>query len=156
MSTTIKIAEISKKDDWYNIKTNDGKNISVLASKCPKLSEVLKDAKEGTEVTGALVEKGDKIYLWDPKTFGSKGGGGYKEETPEKQAIILAQSQMDNACNLVNAGIVVIPEGKKVTDILQPLASSLMTITLANAQAFIPYLKAYQAPVQETKEETKE
>lgn len=76
--TTIIIAEISSKNGWYNIKTNDDKEVSVMEAKCPKLTEVLKTAKPGTEIIGKLVEKDSKWYMWDP----SEGGKGGKSFTP--------------------------------------------------------------------------
>lgn len=74
MNNVIIVAEISERNGWANIKTNEGKEISIMLSKCPKLAEQLKDAKPGIELTGKLVEKDGKSYLWDidEKKSGSK------------------------------------------------------------------------------------
>lgn len=76
MSNVIIVAEISEKNGWANIKTNDGKEVSIMLSKCPKLAEQVKTAKAGSELTGKLVEKDGKNYLWDTddKKSGFSGG----------------------------------------------------------------------------------
>jgi len=84
METKIIIAEISDKNGWYNIKTNEGKEVSVMAAKCPKLTEVLKTAIAGTEVTGKLVEKDGKLYLWDLNE--QKSGGSGKSFAPKDKS----------------------------------------------------------------------
>ncbi len=89
METKIIIAEISERNGWYNIKTNEGKEISVMASKCPKITEVLKTAKSGTEVTGKLVEKDNKSYLWDLTE--QKSGSGGKSFAPKDKSYISAK-----------------------------------------------------------------
>ncbi len=79
---TIIIASITDKNNWYNIVTNENKEVSVMQTKCPKLTAILKDAKEGSEITGNYVEKDGKAYLWD---LDEKKGGGGKVFTSDKK-----------------------------------------------------------------------
>lgn len=81
--TTIIVAEISEKNGWYNLKSNTGMEISVMQTKCPKLSDQLKDAKPGSEVTGNLVQKEGKNYLWDLDEKKGGFGGGNKSFAPK-------------------------------------------------------------------------
>lgn len=75
--TKLIVAEISEKNGWLNIKTNDGKEVSVMIEKAPKTTAQLKVngilVNPGSEVTGNLTEKGEKLYMWD---LDEKKGGG--------------------------------------------------------------------------------
>lgn len=83
-SKTIIIATISEKNGWYNITTNEGIEVSVMSSKCPKLTAALQNASAGSEVTGNLVAKEGKNYLWDIDEKKSGGGfGGNKPFAPK-------------------------------------------------------------------------
>lgn len=78
MEKTIIIAEIKDTEKWYNVVDNNGVSFGVMKEKCPKLSEQIKNAKNGDQLTGNHVEKDGKHYLWDPqekkggKTFAAK------------------------------------------------------------------------------------
>lgn len=75
-TTKIIIGTIKKSanNDWFNIVTNDGKEVSVNIPKCPKLTAKLNSAISGDEIEGNLVVKNDKIFMWDPnESSGAKG-----------------------------------------------------------------------------------
>lgn len=97
MNNVIIVAEISERNGWANIKTNEGKEISIMLSKCPKLAEQLKDAKPGIELTGKLVEKDGKAYLWDIDEKKS----GNKSFTPIDKSFQASQTAALAAANLL-------------------------------------------------------
>lgn len=104
MEKTIIIAEIGDNNGWYNIKTNEGIEVSVMQSKCPKLTAQLKDAKSGNEVTGNYIEKEGvdrngnkemKRYLWDldeKKAGGFAGKSFAPRDKSHESAIYAAQA----------------------------------------------------------------
>lgn len=96
---TIIIAEISSKNGWINIKTNDGKEVSVKEDKALKTAAALKDAKPGSEVTGNLVGKDGKFYLWD---LDEKKGGGNKSFTPKDKSFDAAICAAESASNMLS------------------------------------------------------
>ena len=144
MSDIIKIANFEEKGDWCNITTDDGRKISVMLTKCPKLKEQLKSAGIGTELTGKLVTKNDKIYLWDDEPRRSGGGKSAYVESPEKQALILAQSCMGYAITFYIGmpGIqsVMAEKYPKPSDAVTVLARKFMDNVKFNAE---DYLKAH-------------
>lgn len=99
--TKLIVAEISESNGWINIKTNDAKQVSVMIEKCPKLLSQLKVngilVNPGSEVTGNLVAKGEKNYLWD---FDDKKGGGGKSFTPADKSFIAAGTALQAASSL--------------------------------------------------------
>lgn len=90
--TKIIVAEISEKNGWLNIKTNEGKEISVKMDKAVKVAAQLKDAKPGSEATGNLVEKDGKYYMWDldEKKGGFGGGKGFAPKDKKFDAGVAA------------------------------------------------------------------
>lgn len=78
---TIIIASIKDGDKWVNVFDNNKVEYGINKEKSPKLTEILKTAKEGEEITGShSVGKDGKNFLWDPNEAG-KGGSG-KSFTP--------------------------------------------------------------------------
>ncbi len=108
MNTKLNIASLAVNGDWCNLKTTEGKEVSVNLKSNPKLAVHLKDGNVPMEAIEAnVVEKNGKSYGWDPKEE-NKGGGGFKKETPEekaarleteahKQRMIVAQSSLSSA-----------------------------------------------------------
>lgn len=83
--TKIIIANIKESTTFYNVETNEGKNIGIPKDKNPVLVKQLAAAKPGDELIINLWEKeGDdgkggkvlKSYGYDPKGNGSSKGGG--------------------------------------------------------------------------------
>lgn len=79
------IASIKENGDWFNITTNEDKQIGINKTKNPITSAKLAAAKAGDEIVLSLWEKeGDdgkggkvlKSYGYDPKENGSSKGGG--------------------------------------------------------------------------------
>ena len=76
MNTKIKVKSHTKTNGWFNIKTEDGKEVSVMAEKNPKLSAILEANPDGgCELYCSLVEKNGKNYAWDAKESSGFGGG---------------------------------------------------------------------------------
>jgi len=101
MENKIQVAEARVNGDWANLKTVDGKEVSVMLSKCPKLKEAIEQAMGKNLTTFDLdckvVSKNDKIYAWDleeKKPF----SGGFKGQ-PKDEGMIVAQSTLGYACN---------------------------------------------------------
>ena len=99
----IQVAEARVNGDWANLKTTDGKEVSVMLSKCPKLKEAIEQAMGKKlpqyDLECNLVEKNGKRYAWDyeeKKPF-SSGGGGFKG-APKNEEMIVAQSTFGYAC----------------------------------------------------------
>lgn len=89
MSTIkISIQEMSEKNGWINVKTTDGKELSILTKegKNPKTKAILDNAKEGqtVELPAKIVEKDGKNYVWDADD--KKGGFGGKGFAPKDKS----------------------------------------------------------------------
>ena len=96
---TIIVAEISEKNGWANLKTNEGKEISIMLSKCPKLEAQIKQGvKPGDELTGKIVEKDGKSYMWDVSD--TKPGGGGKSFAPADKSFQAAVAAINAAAQL--------------------------------------------------------
>lgn len=99
--TKIIVAEISEKNGWLNLKTNDGKEVSVMIEKAPKTAAQLKVngnfVNPGTEVTGNLVSKDSKNYMWD---LDEKKGGGGKSFAPKDKSFEAAIAAVNAAASM--------------------------------------------------------
>lgn len=93
MDKTIIIAEIKDTDKWYNVTDNTGTIYGINKEKCPKLTEQLKTAKAGDQVSGNAVEKDGKNYLWEPNE--KKAGG--KSFTPRDKSFDAAVAAIQAA-----------------------------------------------------------
>jgi hypothetical protein len=97
METKVMVQSCTEKNGWYNIKTPDGKEISVMIEKCPNIKEAIsKELEAGTigefPVEMNLIEKNGKTYGWDIKAKGS-GGGGFKKERSGNESFALSYSK---------------------------------------------------------------
>lgn len=100
METKINVAEARVNGDWCNIKTSEGKEVSVMLSKCPKLKSQIEAAQAVPyELTVNLVTKGDKTYAWDLDE--KKGGKG----APRNEKAIIAQSSIGYAVDYLALAI---------------------------------------------------
>lgn len=102
--TKIIIANIKESTTFYNVETNEGKNIGIPKDKNPVLVKQLAAAKPGDELIINLWEKeGDdgkggkvlKSYGYDPKGNGGNKGGGKSFAPKDKSfdaAIAAAQA----------------------------------------------------------------
>lgn len=93
------VAQATIKGEWCNIKTPEGKEISVMLTKAPKTKALIDAAlAKGVfpfELEGRVVVKADgKIFIWDPEE-GKKGG---KLFPPKDEGAIIAQSSFASAC----------------------------------------------------------
>jgi len=105
MNTKIIIASQTSNNDWCNIKTPEGKEISLNLKSNPITAKLIQDGAKEVEVN--LVDKNGKFYAWDIKE--QKSGGFAKltsEQLAEKkqredhtQRMIVAQNCMSNATN---------------------------------------------------------
>jgi hypothetical protein len=91
METKINVAEARVSGDWCNIKTPEGKEMSIMISKCPKLKAQIEGKVVPFEIEGKVVAKGDKTYVWDLDE--KKGGKG----APRNEKAIIAQSSVSSA-----------------------------------------------------------
>lgn len=94
-NTTIKIKSHSQKNGWFNIVTQDGKEVSVLAEKNPKLKALLEANPDGNfDLPCSFVTKGDKNYAWDAKESTGGIGGGFRAQPPKgNESFALAYSK---------------------------------------------------------------
>ncbi len=88
------IAEIVLKNDWFNLKDNNSREISVFVGtdksgkvSNPGLNNVLKNSKVGDEVEMDIKagKDGVKLFGWEVRAAGS-GSGGAKTFTPADKA----------------------------------------------------------------------
>lgn len=95
MNLTIKIKSHSQKNGWFNCVTQDGKEVSVLAEKNPKLKALLEANPDGNfDLPCSFVTKGDKNYAWDVKEGQSGGfGGGFKAQRSGNESFSLSYSK---------------------------------------------------------------
>lgn len=90
MSTIkISILEMTEKNGWINVKTTDGKELSILIkdNKNPKTKAILDKASNGqtVELPAKIVEKDGKNFVWDADD--KKGGfGGSKSFAPKDKS----------------------------------------------------------------------
>lgn len=108
MNEKINVASLTVNGAWCNLKTRQGKEISVNLESNPKLKAHFGEGRiPDVEVVANVVEKNGKFYGWDPKEE-NKGGSPFKKETPEekaarletealKQRMIVAQSSLSSA-----------------------------------------------------------
>lgn len=95
---TVKVAEARVNGDWCNIKTPEGKEISVMLSKCPKLKAQIETAQAVPyDLTCKVVTKGDKTYAWDVE---EKKEGGKSFGKPRNEKLIVAQNAYGHATEL--------------------------------------------------------
>jgi len=103
METKINVKSHTIKNGWFNVKTNDGREINILSSSNPKATAFLNENQSG-ELEIKLVQKDGKNYGWD---ISEKKGGGFKKDPAAdryKQALIVGQSSMTKAVELCIAG----------------------------------------------------
>lgn len=112
-NTVINIAEKKINGDWCNIKTVDGKDVSINLKSNPKAAAFIN--ADGNNFMVNLVEKGGKTYGWDVSEEKKSGGGNKFQLTPEQlaakqqredhtQRMIVAQSCLSSACTMYNQG----------------------------------------------------
>jgi len=90
METKITVASALINGDWCNIKTDTGKEISAMLSRCPKLKAIVEtNPAIPYELTIKLVEKNGKFYAWDLDEAKEKTGGKF---APKNEKAIIAQS----------------------------------------------------------------
>ena len=69
MENKIKISQCTEKNGWYNITTNEGKLVSVMIAKCPKVTDQIQKANIAGDIEPTIeckiVEKDGKLYAWD-------------------------------------------------------------------------------------------
>lgn len=95
---TVKVAEARVNGDWCNIKTPEGKEISVMLSKCPKLKAQIEVVQAVPyDLSCKVVEKNGKFYAWDVE---EKKEGGKSFGKPRNEKLIVAQSSYDRAVQL--------------------------------------------------------
>lgn len=91
---------ISPNGNWANLKTTDGKEISVMLTKALKVKAQIDAALTHNSfpfsVECKMVVKGDKTYAWDFEE--RKSGGGGKGFAPKDEGAIIAQSSFASAC----------------------------------------------------------
>lgn len=86
------------KNGWANLKTNDGKEISVMLEKAPKCKAQIEASNVPFFLECKTVEKNGKIFAWDyeEKKEGVKSFG-----KPRNEKLIVAQSSYDRAVQLM-------------------------------------------------------
>lgn len=102
METTIQVksATLSANREWYNIKTEDNRELSVAVNKNPRLKEVIEGAENTPYyLTGETTEKNGKMYLWDSR---EKPVYRYTRPhlEPRDEGLIVAQSCLKSMCEL--------------------------------------------------------
>lgn len=97
MAEKVIISEIVIKNDWCNLKDNNGREISVFIGtkdgkqSNPTLKEPLTKAKPGDEVEMNVVpgKDGVKLFGWEPKAV---SGGSGKSFAPQDKSFLAAQN----------------------------------------------------------------
>jgi len=98
MEATIQVKFANTRGDWCNIKTVEGKEVSVNLPKCPNLKQAIEAAQDVPyTLNGNMVEKDGKAYLWDSKPQGEKKAWGGQ---PKDEPFIAAQSVFSSICTL--------------------------------------------------------
>ncbi len=96
MENKIHVAEAIMKNGWANLKTNDGKEISVMLEKAPKCKAQIEASNVPFFLECKTVEKNGKIFAWD---FEEKKEGGKSFGKPRNEKLIVAQSSYNYAIN---------------------------------------------------------
>ena len=108
MEKTIIIAEIKETEKFYNVTDNAGVVYGIFKEKCPKISEQLKTAKAGDQVSGNAVEKEGKNYLWDSNE--KKGGKSFTPRDKSFDAAICALECASGSPNIPAEKILITAE----------------------------------------------
>jgi len=99
METTIQVQSATINGNFCNIKTVDGKQVTVIIDKCPKLMEVIKAAQDVPySLKGNMAEKNGKSFLWEPKP--PQAPKRLFNGQPKNEKLILAQTCVKSACEL--------------------------------------------------------
>lgn len=132
------LAEINAKGDWFNLKTNTNKEISVYVGKKkdgeasnPKLKEILAKSITGDTVEIKLTDKDGKTYGWDPQEE-RKGGGGGKSFAPKDKPFEAAQTAALAAAQAFAL------EKEKTNEKLVATAEALYTFIMSKASKPVP------------------
>lgn len=103
MGNKITVAEAIIKNGWCNIKTNEGKEVSVMLEKAPKVKAQVEakinqmgDIECPFDLECKTVDKNGKIFAWD---FEEKKEGGKSFGKPRNEKLIVAQSSYNYAIN---------------------------------------------------------
>ena len=103
MNQTINIKTHKENGDWCNIKTEDGKDVSLNLKSSPKLKALIDECISLTgdfpgSLTGNLIESKGKLFLWDVKEE-NRSNGGQKKYSNASQEAIIAQSVYSSTAN---------------------------------------------------------
>jgi len=95
------IATIKDSEKWINITDNEGVEYGIMKEKSPKLTEILKTAKPGDEITAdhSIGKDGEKNFLWDPKATG-QGGKPFAPKNYSREAALYAAQATGSALAL--------------------------------------------------------
>lgn len=103
-NTNLRIKSHSISNGWHNIETADGKKVSALSEKNPKIKALLESHPDGDfDLPCSLVEKNGKWYAWDAKEAGSGFGGFKKGNSATDESFALSYAK-DFNCSKIEAG----------------------------------------------------